>query len=720
MEVENNHSTITLDQPAPGRSTAPEQSLRCSVRTVRTTDEFDAMEPQWSALVNSSNATIFQTFEWQRTWWKYFGNGSQLHCLIFTVGDRTVGIAPLFCRVVSLLGIPIARRLEFIGRTLSDYLEIIVHPGYENIVFDALAQHLISVADEWEIFDLEDVNETSHSLRLLSASLSRHGLPVYKYPGNVCPQFTLPPSTELLMQGNGSSAGYNYRRKLKRLQTNFKSTVELFRHEADDLEAGIDAFCTLHGDRWRSQGYPSAFDDQHHRDFHIEVIHKFARHDWLRMFFLKVDDRPVAVSFSFNYKGHIYMYQSNAHASEEVMKCSPGFLIRSMAIIEGIGEGMHTFDFMRGNEGYKYKEWKATDSQNWFIRTATPNLAGRIRFRLFLAFELLKKSADRAKREQYEFRRFCINEKPGFRKQISYIATHFRTLMGVGSEFILRHSPLLARISASYRSRTRRVQQNGSNEPPDGVHLGPLQGRIISRLRRYNINTMIYRLRKKRHKTIIVHETNSPLNGVVKVVDCGSERQLLLGGDTHSIIFTKGSWAEARREVWGRILKSPFPLPREPRVLLCGLGGGTMIHLLMKDFPNARATVLEIDPVVIETARMYFGIGNFPNVEIILGDALESIEVLAAERQQFDLIVDDAFYDLSGKKKDIHKEIVRPLFGELCPAGTIVLNRPIDKKEDELRVSQLLDEIRAEGNDVRFHSIRHRWWNDLIYYRRAG
>ena len=416
------------------RALGPEHTIS----VVRTDGDFDALEDRWNALIDGSDATVFQTYEWQRTWWTYFGGGAILEILLFEREGELDGIVPL-CRLsVKLLGIPVATHLKFLGVGLSDYLSPIMLRGSESAVIGSLARHLAAHRNEWDVFDLEDVNEKSACTDLLPAALEREGLPVFYYQGSMCPAISLPGSMDELMKSMGSSTSYNLKRKFKRLKSHFTSDVELVRHESDDIAGAIDDFASIHGHRWKSQGHPSAFDDEKHRNFHADVCRRLARRDWLRIFFLRVEGRRVAVSFSFNFRSVIYMYQSNAYGPEDVMKCSPGLLIRSAAIEEGIGEGMRVFDFMRGDEEYKYREWNAINSKNWSIRTSPKTAGGRIRFFFFLWAELFNKARKRIQWEWYEYRRFRITGRAGTPRG-KYLLDKTASLFGVFVDFMQRH-----------------------------------------------------------------------------------------------------------------------------------------------------------------------------------------------------------------------------------------------------------------------------------------
>jgi CelD/BcsL family acetyltransferase involved in cellulose biosynthesis len=437
------------------------KEMNYDIRIVETSAEFDALEEEWNGLLGQTNVTIFQTFEWVRTWWKYFNYPTdKLHILVFTVENRLVGIAPLYKEHLRIGGIRLATHLQYIGNSLSDYADFIILPGFEQGVYSAFARHLISTARDWDIFDIEDVNETSSLCHFLPGVLENNKLALYRYQGNVCPQLVLPSPEEIKAKGSGPATNYNFRRKMKKLQGSYNAEVQVIRDASDDIEKGIDDFSKLHGDRWKSLGHPSAFDDPYFREFHVEFSRKFAQRGWLKIFFLKIDGRPIAVSYDFNYNHHIYMYHSNAHGSDDIMKCSPGFLIRSLAMAEGIEEGMCVFDFLRGDEPYKYKEWNAVDSKNYLFRSTSPTRSGKVRFTLFLQYELVTKIIKRVKREYYDYRRFTFSQSSTFEEKITYVADKFTKLFILGCNFILRHSPIRA---------LRQVQITQSSHTPQSL-----------------------------------------------------------------------------------------------------------------------------------------------------------------------------------------------------------------------------------------------------------
>lgn len=74
---------------------------------------------------------------------------------------------------------------------------------------------------------------------------------------------------------------------------------------------------------------------------------------------------------------------------------------------------------------------------------------------------------------------------------------------------------------------------------------------------------------------------------------------------------------------WDRLALLPPLIPAGPIGLL-GLGGGCTVRLFRTFWPQRRLVVWELDPVVVEVAREYFGVD--PDVEVRVGDAFAETE----------------------------------------------------------------------------------------------
>lgn len=94
------------------------------------------------------------------------------------------------------------------------------------------------------------------------------------------------------------------------------------------------------------------------------------------------------------------------------------------------------------------------------------------------------------------------------------------------------------------------------------------------------------------------------------------------------------------REMMAALLLRPEPdWPRS--ALLVGLGAASLTKFLRRHRPEAKLTVVEIDPAVVHVARQHFKLPEEDaRLRIEIGDGADFV---AASRQRFDLIMVDGF-----------------------------------------------------------------------------
>jgi len=314
---------------------------------LRSADLFDALKPEWNALLHASAAdTPFLTHEWQCTWWQCLGEG-ELFVITVRDGGALVGIAPLFI-------LPGERRLlRLIGSVdASDYLDLIALHGREidvfNAILDALAQ-----STEWDVLDLYNVPAGSPTRSLLPALAAERGWKFTDEQQVVCPIITLPTAFEDYVQSLDKKERHELRRKLRRGEgtdglTWYAITGEDHSH---DLDAAAEAFIDL---MMKSRSDKSDFMTDRMRRFFHQMIH--ATHDggFLHLSFLEVHGVKAATYLSFDYGQKRLVFNSGLETTG-FQSLSAGIVLVARMIEDAIGRGYPEFDFLRGDEEYKYR-----------------------------------------------------------------------------------------------------------------------------------------------------------------------------------------------------------------------------------------------------------------------------------------------------------------------------------------------------------------------------
>ena len=83
--------------------------------------------------------------------------------------------------------------------------------------------------------------------------------------------------------------------------------------------------------------------------------------------------------------------------------------------------------------------------------------------------------------------------------------------------------------------------------------------------------------------------------------------------------------------------------PSPTRILIVGLGGGTLPTTLAQLYPDAHIDVIELDPAVVKVARAYFDFAPSANMRVFEQDARVWVKRAAAAPTRYDLIMLDAF-----------------------------------------------------------------------------
>jgi spermidine synthase len=154
----------------------------------------------------------------------------------------------------------------------------------------------------------------------------------------------------------------------------------------------------------------------------------------------------------------------------------------------------------------------------------------------------------------------------------------------------------------------------------------------------------------------------------VVVVEAG-RTVLRVGGVIQSVHVDEGYEAD----VWDAML----PRRRPERVLILGLGGGTMAQLLTARFGPVPIIGVEHDPAVIWLARHAFGLDHMPHVRIFEGDAFDFVQRAGAAAdgaQRYDAICVDLY--TAGKLAHgvLDPTFMRSLARILAPGGSIMFN----------------------------------------------
>lgn len=176
--------------------------------------------------------------------------------------------------------------------------------------------------------------------------------------------------------------------------------------------------------------------------------------------------------------------------------------------------------------------------------------------------------------------------------------------------------------------------------------------------------------------TTILEEIDSKYNGRLKVAKTfGMGTYIQAQGLTQSGGIVESIWKSTLRKLTDKNIK---------KILILGLGGGTLAKLLRKKYPEAKITGYEIDPIMIELGKKYLDLDRY-DVDIKIKD------VNKIKFENFDLVIVDMY---SGD--NFPKEFERDEFlSKLTNFKTVIINRLYfgEKRPDTVRFGNKLEKI---------------------------
>jgi CelD/BcsL family acetyltransferase involved in cellulose biosynthesis len=314
-------------------------------------------EAAWNELVVQSIAdTPFSRHEYLSEWWKTLGGGEwrvgeasrppELVLISGTENDQLIGIAPLF--IADYDG---QRALMLVGSIeISDYLDLIVRADDHGRFLSGLMDFLGSSAvDEWSAIDWYNLPDSSPTLNALKAESDRRGWTHNEETYRPTPRIPLNGSFEEYLSRVEKKQRHEIRRKMRRAAESEKNVRFHVIDQTADIEAEINSFFDL----MVQDPNKEQFLHPEMREQMTVTIRNASRCGYLWLAFLEVDGTKAAASLNFDYKNKLWGY--NSGVGREHMELSPGWVLLSHVIQWCCENNRYEFDFMRGDEEYKYR-----------------------------------------------------------------------------------------------------------------------------------------------------------------------------------------------------------------------------------------------------------------------------------------------------------------------------------------------------------------------------
>ena len=276
---------------------------------------------------------------WLKTWWENFGRNAALYLLSVRHQGRTIGIAPLQRSddTVRLIG----------DKNVCDNLDFIVAPNNATEFYHRLITYLKQ--DGVKRLELEPIRRYSSVMTHLLAVAEKSGCKISYADDELSYALKLPASWDDYLNILTGKERHEIRRKLRRLdeagQINFRM-VKNAESVSEEMEIFLDLFGSNRSDK-------AEFMNDQMVSFFSGLATSLNEAGILKLFFLDLDQIPVAATMCFDYRSTMYLY--NNGYDKRFGSLSVGLLGKVFSIKESIHSGLQTYDFLKGAERYKQR-----------------------------------------------------------------------------------------------------------------------------------------------------------------------------------------------------------------------------------------------------------------------------------------------------------------------------------------------------------------------------
>jgi CelD/BcsL family acetyltransferase involved in cellulose biosynthesis/Flp pilus assembly protein TadD len=328
------------------------------VDLIRDRDAIEKLRPNWDGVYDADpEANYFMSFGW------LFANGAPAGRNGFVLAARPhadsgdyVAFLPLRMRTRERTSGGFHNEINCAGNYVSDYTGFICRPGFEEAALPALAARLRHMS--WMRLNLEYFRATPARSELFlrgfpksvfeSVELSR--LNPDGIDNSICPSTTLSDTWDKYLEEKVSS---NTRQKIRRFLRQVEKSDEyrITHTTAETLKRDIDLLMELWTDKWGSRKGNRLQSIQNNNRRVLQ--HAFStgtlfmpvlwhRERAICLLGIFVDDRKKTYNFYIGGR------------DEQFKGPPPGLVMHAYAIRHAIAQGMQKYDFLRGNEPYKY------------------------------------------------------------------------------------------------------------------------------------------------------------------------------------------------------------------------------------------------------------------------------------------------------------------------------------------------------------------------------
>lgn len=318
-------------------------------------DDISIPHSEWDEFIESVGGEIFLTYDWCRTWWKYYGDGRQLMIYIFRDSQNSLcGIMPVFSESLGL-GFASVRVVKMVG---SDFMPITFSIPVREDRLEIVTHAFLDLLNEkchWDLLYLGAICGKYSALPKLVNAFECHIGRSYRISINkieVQTYFNVENSWDEQVANLSSRQRTKTKRVFKEIQNKGIELSSSFANESNFLEM-YEHFVKMHQERWLSIGLPGHFIDWPHAyDFHKEIA-GVGIEDRVRLLQIRLNENVIGYEYLYKFADTYYWYLLARSNLENDSKIDFHRVSFREKILSALNDRVQTIDAGRGTYEYK-------------------------------------------------------------------------------------------------------------------------------------------------------------------------------------------------------------------------------------------------------------------------------------------------------------------------------------------------------------------------------
>ena len=328
------------------------------VEVIETMPSFERLEQDWNAVYDADpDAQLFLSFKWLTDWLQWISGPWLILAARASDAPDAPYVAFLPLRTsIKASEVPFQNELNMAGNFAADYTGILCRPDFEHHAIPAFARRLKQMS--WARLNLENIRMSEARYRLLMAHFPKATFKISpinrigKVDGidnTLCPFAALPADWNAYLDGLSANTRQKIRRLLKQVESSDEYRITVATSQT--IERDLDTLLRFWEIKWtprKGNLVPSLI-----RSNRAMLIRSF-KSDLLYLPTLWKGDQPLAaLATLIDQRKRSFLFYMTGR-DETFDGPPPGVILHAHSIRYAIENGFTEYDFLRGNESYKY------------------------------------------------------------------------------------------------------------------------------------------------------------------------------------------------------------------------------------------------------------------------------------------------------------------------------------------------------------------------------